>query len=124
MSRLEAIAEEAVREAEETGLEGEEAIAYVNNRLSEYTGNNGEEESDSGESKLDDAIEGSAADGEANPDSMDSNYASNEAEASETADKPSFSTYLTTSKGDSTSISKIFLAVSSVILPDSTSLRS
>ncbi|MBI2208231.1 hypothetical protein HYU50_01945 [Candidatus Woesearchaeota archaeon] len=85
MSRLEAIAEEAVKEAEEMGLKGEEATAYVNNRISEYTKNNDSEKSDSEKSKLEDTIDKSAANGETNPDDADSNYATNKAEASDNA---------------------------------------
>ncbi len=83
MSRLETIAEEAVREAEDMGLEGKEAAAYVSNKVNEYAENNKSEESDSGESKLEDTVEEST-DGESNPEDADGNYASNE--AGETAD--------------------------------------
>ena len=85
MSRLEAIAEEAVKEAKEMGLKGEETTAYVNNRVSEYTKNNDSEKSDSEKSKLEDTIDKSAANGETNPDDADSNYATNKAEASDNA---------------------------------------
>ena len=81
MSRLEAIAEEAVREAEDMGLEGKEAAAYVSNKVNEYDKNKESEESDSGESKLEDTMEEST-DGEASHEDDDGNYASNEAEQS------------------------------------------
>ncbi|MBI2134537.1 hypothetical protein HYU09_00970 [Candidatus Woesearchaeota archaeon] len=85
MSKLESIALEAAKEAEDMGLEGEEAVAYVSDKVNEYDKNKESEESDSGESRLEEAIEESA-DGEPNPDGAGNNYESNKAEASETAD--------------------------------------
>jgi len=40
LSRLEAIADEALEEAEAMGLEGDEAVAYARDKVSEYSGNN------------------------------------------------------------------------------------
>jgi len=86
MSRLEAIAEESVKEAEEMGLDGGEATAYVSGKISRYSKNKEHNEgNDSRGNKLEDAIEESAANGEANPDDADSNYATNKAEASDNA---------------------------------------
>lgn len=79
MSRLEAIAEEAVREAEEMGLEGKEARSYIENRLNEHTEDN--EESDSEESKLEDAV--NEPDAEAGLEDTDS---TNEPSNGETSD--------------------------------------
>ena len=91
MSRLEAIAEESAKEAEEIGLEGEEATAYVSSKISGYIKNRGHNEgNDSGDNRLEDTLEDtideSAADGGANPSDTGSNYESNKMEASETAD--------------------------------------
>lgn len=90
MSRLEAIAEEAVQEAEDMGLGKEEAVAYVSSKISRYAGHSRhdeeEHENDALEDRLESAINKSAADREDNPNDNGGNYESNKMEASGTAD--------------------------------------
>lgn len=88
-SKLESIAEEAVKEAEEMGLEGKEAVNYISNRINEYTKNNASQESDSEKSRLEDTVNESATTGENNSNNATSNYAANKTEASEATDTSS-----------------------------------